>query len=36
MSNEEKTNEEIQVGIVENGVYEITKIITEWREKEEE
>ena len=36
MSNEEKNNEEIQVGIVENGVYEITKIITEWREKEEE
>lgn len=36
MASEEKNYEETRVGIVENGVYEITKIITEWREKEEE
>lgn len=36
MSKEEIMNEENQVGILENGVFEITKIITEWREKEEE
>lgn len=35
-NNEEKNLEENQIGIVENGVFEITKIINEWREKEEE
>lgn len=32
-SNNNTLNEEDQAGIIENPVYEITKIIAEWREK---